>query len=392
MNNAELKRKMNQVKRKNSKKRKKNKIFMDKDNGIYISVILLVIVGLLLVFTASAYYAFYEHGDIYLFIRKQAQWAIIGLILMSIFARVDYHFLRKFTIPLALGTIGLLALVLVIGKEMNGAKRWLEFGPLTLQPSEIAKYAVVFAIAALIDRLGPNIKKIGKGIFLPLTVGASFALFVLLGKNLSITAVIAMVTYFMIMVGGANFKVLLGLIPVGLLGGFGLILIEPYRFARLMNFTNPWIDKSDSGYQLVHSFMAIGSGGVTGRGLGNSMQKALYMPEPHNDFIFAILAEEFGLIGCIFVIALFLFFIFSAFRAATMAKDNYGRLLATGITLVIAIQAIINIAVVTGSMPVTGVPLPFISAGGTSLLINLVAMGVLLNIQKQGKKKVNSIE
>ena len=234
--------------------------------------------------------------------------------------------------------------------------------------------------------MGKEIKTISKGIVLPLAIGAAFAVLVLAEKNLSITVVIALVTYFMIMVGGANIRVLIGLIPVGFLAGLGLIVIEPYRLERLTTYLNPWADQSDSGYQLVHSLMAIGSGGVTGQGLGNSMQKALYMPEPHNDFIFAILAEEFGLLGCIFVIGLFIFFIISAIKVAMRAKDIYGRLLAIGITLVIAIQAIINIAVVTGSIPVTGVPLPFISTGGTSLLINLVAMGVLLNIAKQGKK------
>ena len=368
------------------KKKKKTKITIDRDNGVYVAVILLVLIGLLLVFTSSSYYALYEQGDLYFFIKKQAIWAVIGLGFMSFFARVDYHFLRKLTWPLAIGTLGLLVLVLAIGKEINGAKRWLEFGGLSIQPSEIAKYAVVFVLAHVIVKMGKEIKTISKGIVLPLAIGAAFAVLVLAEKNLSITVVIALVTYFMIMVGGANIRVLIGLIPVGFLAGLGLIVIEPYRLERLTTYLNPWADQSDSGYQLVHSLMAIGSGGVTGQGLGNSMQKALYMPEPHNDFIFAILAEEFGLLGCIFVIGLFIFFIISAIKVAMRAKDIYGRLLAIGITLVIAIQAIINIAVVTGSIPVTGVPLPFISTGGTSLLINLVAMGVLLNKAKQGKK------
>lgn len=368
------------------KKKKKTKITIDRDNGVYVAVILLVLIGLLLVFTSSSYYALYEQGDLYFFIKKQAIWAVIGLGFMSFFARVDYHFLRKLTWPLAIGTLGLLVLVLAIGKEINGAKRWLEFGGLSIQPSEIAKYAVVFVLANVIVKMGKEIKTISKGIVLPLAIGAAFAVLVLAEKNLSITVVITLVTYFMIMVGGANIRVLIGLIPVGFLAGLGLIVIEPYRLERLTTYLNPWADQSDSGYQLVHSLMAIGSGGVTGQGLGNSMQKALYMPEPHNDFIFAILAEEFGLLGCIFVIGLFIFFIISAIKVAMRAKDIYGRLLAIGITLVIAIQAIINIAVVTGSIPVTGVPLPFISTGGTSLLINLVAMGVLLNIAKQGKK------
>ena len=383
MNNVNFKKRS---KHNNKNKKKKTKISIDRDNGVYVAVILLVLIGLLLVFTSSSYYALYEQGDLYFFIKKQAMWAVVGLCFMNIFAKIDYHFLRRLTWWLAGGTLLLLVLVLIIGKEINGAKRWLEVGGLSIQPSEIAKYAVVFILAHVIVKMGKEIKTIKKGIFLPLIIGAIFAGLVLAEKNLSITAVIAMVTYFMIMVGGANIRVLIGLIPVGIVGGLGLIVIEPYRLARLTTYLNPWADQSDAGYQLVHSLMAIGSGGVTGRGLGNSMQKALYMPEPHNDFIFAILAEEFGLVGCIFVIGIFVFLIISAIKVAMRAKDIYGRLLAIGITLVIAIQAIINIAVVTGSIPVTGVPLPFISTGGTSLLINLVAMGVLLNIAKQGKK------
>ena len=278
------------------KKKKKTKITIDRDNGVYVAVILLVLIGLLLVFTSSSYYALYEQGDLYFFIKKQAIWAVIGLGFMSFFARVDYHFLRKLTWPLAIGTLGLLVLVLAIGKEINGAKRWLEFGGLSIQPSEIAKYAVVFVLAHVIVKMGKEIKTISKGIVLPLAIGAAFAVLVLAEKNLSITVVITLVTYFMIMVGGANIRVLIGLIPVGFLAGLGLIVIEPYRLERLTTYLNPWADQSDSGYQLVHSLMAIGSGGVTGQGLGNSMQKALYMPEPHNDFIFAILAEEFGLL------------------------------------------------------------------------------------------------
>ena len=164
-------------------------------------------------------------------------------------------------------------------------------------------------------------------------------------------------------------------------------LIEPYRKARLLNFINPWKDAAGNGYQLIQSFYALGAGGLTGLGLGQSRQKTLYMPEPHNDFIFAIIGEELGLVGCVVIIALFIFFIITGIRIAMRAKDNYGTLLAIGITSIIAIQAIINIAVVTGSMPVTGVPLPFISYGGSSLVVNLMAMGILMNISRQIDKK-----
>ena len=375
------------------KKKKKKKKFLptvDTHNGVYISIVLLFLIGLILVFTSSTYYALYEHGTLWFFIKKQALLGGVGFIAMRIIARVDYHKWRIWTLPLAGITLILLVAVLILGQEILGAKRWLDFGGISLQPSEIAKYAVVFILADIIIKLGKNINTFKRGIMMPLFVAGIFAGLVYLEKNLSITVVICLVAYLMLIVGGANIKHMLSMIPIAFGGVVLMIIDEPYRLVRVTTFLNPWAHQSEGGYQLSHSLMAIASGGVFGQGLGNSMQKALYMPEPYNDFIFAILAEEFGLIGCIFVIGIFVLFILSSLKVATRAKDKYGRLLASGITFVIAIQAIINIAVVTGSMPVTGVPLPFISSGGTSLLINLAAMGVLLNISKQSKKELSS--
>lgn len=193
------------------------------------------------------------------------------------------------------------------------------------------------------------------------------------------------VAVIMLFVGGAKIIHLLPIIPAGLSAGIALIFVAPYRLKRLTAFMNPWADPSGDSYQLIQSIYALGSGGFFGVGLGNSRQKALFMPEPHNDFIFAILGEEFGFIGCIFVILLFMYLIYKGVYIAIKAKDNYGFLLATGIVSIISIQAVINIAVVSGSMPVTGVPLPLISYGGTSLVINLIALGVLLNISRQSK-------
>jgi cell division protein FtsW len=194
------------------------------------------------------------------------------------------------------------------------------------------------------------------------------------------------VTLIVLFVSGARLKDFAVILPVLFAGAVFFIFSEPYRKARLLNFTNPWQDPAGDGYQLIQSFLALGSGGITGLGLGQSRQKTLYMPEPHNDFIFSIIGEELGLIGCLFIIALFGILIWRGITIAIKAKDTYGTLLAVGITSVIAVQAIINIAVVTGSMPVTGVPLPFISYGGSSLVINMTAMGILLNISRQTEK------
>jgi cell division protein FtsW len=194
------------------------------------------------------------------------------------------------------------------------------------------------------------------------------------------------VAVIMIFVGGAKISHLIPIFPAGLLVGVALILAEPYRLDRLTTFMNPWGDPSGNSYQLIQSIYALGSGGLLGVGLGNSKQKALFMPEPHNDFIFAIIGEEFGFIGCAFVILLFMYIIYKGAYVAIKAKDNYGYLLAVGIVSIISIQAVINIAVVSGSMPVTGVPLPLISYGGTSLVINMLALGILLNISRQSKE------
>ena len=206
---------------------------------------------------------------------------------------------------------------------------------------------------------------------------------------MSIAAIIMIVTFIMLFVAGGKIKHLFGIIlPALFTLAIFFIFSSDYRRERMLNFIDPWKDAADAGYQLIQSFLALGSGGLTGLGLGQSRQKTLYMPEPHNDFIFSIIGEEVGLIGCLFIIGLFLIFIWRGVKVAMNARDTYGKLLAMGITSIIAVQAIINIAVVTGSMPVTGVPMPFISYGGTSLVINLTAMGILLNISRQVERKI----
>jgi len=283
-------------------------------------------------------------------------------------------------------TMVLLGVVLLF-PSINGASRWIQVGPLSLQPSEIAKYVVVLILAKGIEKNGERIKKFFPTVFVYLLVAAFFAGFVYLEKNLSIATVIMIVSIIVIYVGGAKGwqlgAIILSLLPVGLI----FILAEPYRLTRLKNFMNPWSDPNGAGYQAIQSLYALGSGGIAGVGLGQSRQKCYYIPEPHNDFIFSIIGEELGFVGCVAIIILFLVLIQRGIKIAIHAKDVYGTLLAVGITSVIAIQAMINIAVVTGAIPVTGVPLPFISSGGSSLVINLTAMGILLNISSQTIKK-----
>ncbi|MBU5456202.1 stage V sporulation protein E [Caproiciproducens sp. MSJ-32] len=357
------------------------------DYGIFYSVILLLAIGVVMIYSASSYYAMFKEGDSMAYLKKQIIWSITGLISMVLMMRVDYHKLKKITPHLLIIAIPLLIAVFFF-PAVNGAKRWIQLGPLSFQPSEYTKYVVVLFLAMSLDLKGDGVKKFWTGIVPYLGVSGFFAALILAEKNLSIAAIIMIVTYIMLFVAGGRIQDLIGKVaPVLLAAVLFFIFGESYRRARMLNFLNPWKDPAGDGYQLIQSFYALGAGGITGLGLGQSRQKTLYMPEPHNDFIFSIIGEELGLIGCFVIIALFILFVWKGIKVALNAKDNYGTLLAVGITSIIAVQAIINIAVVTGSMPVTGVPMPFISYGGTSLVINMTAMGILLNISRQCNKQ-----
>ena len=367
-------------------KRKKIKRKMKMGNidyGIFYTVLFLLAIGTVMVYSASSYYSMFTYKDSMYFLKKQILWVFVGLICMFFMMGFDYHKLKKYTPWLIIGCIPLLLLVFLF-PDTNGAQRWIKIGPLSFQPSDLTKYAVVFFLALGLEVKGEGIKKFGTGIVPYLGVSGIFAGLILAEKNLSIASVIMIVTFIMLFASGGRIKHLFGIVaPAMVCAALFFTFSSDYRRDRMLNFTNPWKDPAGDGYQLIQSFYALGAGGVTGLGLGQSRQKTLYMPEPHNDFIFSIIGEELGLIGCLVIIALFIIFIWRGISVAIKAKDTYGTLLAIGITSVIAVQALINIAVVTGSMPVTGVPLPFISYGGTSLVINLTAMGVLLNISRQ---------
>lgn len=353
------------------------------DYGIFYTVILLVAIGVVMVYSASSYYAMFINKDSMYYLKRQLAWVVIGMIAMMFTMSFDYHKLKKYTITMMIGCIPLLIAVFFF-PGVNGAQRWIQFGPFSFQPSDLAKYVVVLFLAMSLEMKGDGVKNFYTGILPYLAVSGVYAALVLKEKNLSIASVIMIVTFIVLFAAGGKIKHLFGVVaPAMAAAAVAFTVLEPYRMRRMLNFTNPWKDPTGDGYQLIQSFYALGAGGVTGLGLGQSRQKTLYMPEPHNDFIFAIIGEELGLIGCVFIIALFVMFIWMGIKVAMKARDTYGSLLAVGITSVIAVQSLINIAVVTGSMPVTGVPLPFISYGGTSLVINMTAMGILLNISRQ---------
>ncbi|MDD6771917.1 MAG: putative lipid II flippase FtsW [Inconstantimicrobium porci] len=357
------------------------------DYILFYTIFLLVAIGVVMVYSASSYTALVNQAshDSTLFLKKQALCALIGALIMFFAIKIDYHIFRKWCGWIMLATFACLILVLIVGVEVKGAKRWIRIAGQQFQPSELAKYAIVIFLAVVIEK---NINKISEPkfvIFRLLLISGLFSGLVLMEKNLSIASVILMVTLIILYVAGIPKKFFYTLLGCGaIFGGLGIAL-ESYRLKRFLTFLHPFQDPSGDGYQLIQSFYALGAGGITGLGLGQSRQKTLYMPEPHNDFIFSIIGEELGLIGCIILIILFIVLIYRGILISMKAKDTLGSLVAIGITSVIAIQAIINIAVVTGSMPVTGVPLPFISYGGTSLIVNMGAMGVLLNISRQTK-------
>lgn len=352
------------------------------DLGILYTILILLAIGVVMIYSASSFYSMFHYNDSMFYLKKQAIMALLGLGAMIFMMNFDYHRLKKVTPKLLIITVPLLIAVFFF-PAVNGARRWIQLGGLSFQPSELTKYVVVLFLALSIDIKGDGIKDFWTGIVPYLGLSGFFAALVLAEKNLSIAAIIMIVTFILLFVAGGRIKHLFGIVLPALFSlAIFFIFSSDYRRARMLNFIDPWKDAAGDGYQLIQSFYALGSGGITGLGLGQSRQKTLYMPEPHNDFIFSIIGEELGLIGCLFIVSLFIIFIWRGVRIAIKAKDTYGKLLAMGITSIIAVQAIINIAVVTGSMPVTGVPMPFISYGGTSLVINLTAMGILLNISR----------
>ena len=357
--------------------------------AIYFLVIGLAIFGCIMVFSASSYIAKYRYDNAYFYLTKQIVGTLLGIISMTAFTFIDYQKLKKYKWWAVGLAFVLLALVFIpgIGVENYGAKRWLNFGFFTIQPSELAKFALVLFSAAY---LSDNYEKIGKfKTSLPvLGVGLGYCALIIMEPNMSITMCTGLIMIFMLFVGGMKMKHFAFLGVPALATVPALIIAEPYRIQRFMAFLNPWASPQGEGFQLIQSLYSLGSGGLFGVGLFNSRQKYMFLPFSESDFIFSIIGEELGLFGAICLLAAFGVLIFLLISVAKNARDRFGALLALGVASVIAIQVILNIAVVTGSIPPTGLPLPFISAGSTSLVVFMSAIGVVLNINKQSKSRV----
>lgn len=367
------------------------------DLTLLMCVVLLVFVGVMMVFSSSYYYAMAIWENKFLFLKKELFWVMTGFIAMFITMNVDYHKWRKLSWPLFILSIILMLLLFTpLGVKLNGARRWLDIGPTTLMPSEFAKLAVIVFVSDQLVLRRRYLHLFKEGLLPFLGLIGLYAGLIILQPNLSTAITISMVIIAMIYVAGVRIGHLLGLGAAGIAAITVAIATSTYRMKRFTTFLDPFKDTKGDGYQVVQSLYALGTGGMFGVGLGQSTLNKLYIPEPQNDFIFATIGEELGWIGGVVIIMIFLTLIYRGIKIAMNAPDLFGTLMATGISALISIQVMINLAVATSSMPVTGLPLPFISYGGNFLFLLLALMGILLNISKQtidrNDRSVNAAE
>ncbi len=368
------------------------------DMPFFILLLVVLAVGLVCLFSASFAYSYYRNGgDSYYYIKRQLIYAVIGVIIMIAVSFVDYHVLRRFAVPIMLGSWGLLGLVMLL-PEIQNVHRWIRLGPISIQPSEIAKFAIILLFAHLISRNPEKIKSLKKG-FLPMLGILGFtAVLILIEPHLSGTILLLMIGLVMLFIGGARLPHLGTIVAIGVVGVLIMVVFLGYEQDRIDVWLDPigvytsdtvyesGLTGRDVAWQTVQSLFAIGSGGLMGEGLGNSRQKHSFLPEPQNDFIFSIVCEELGFIGAVLIILLFAALVWRGFVIGMRAPDKFGSMLAIGLIAQIGMQVVFNLAVITNSFPNTGISLPFFSYGGSSLLMLLAQMGVLLSVSRQTKR------
>lgn len=348
-------------------------------------VLILLTIGLVMLFSASYAYSYAYYGNSYKFITRQAAFAALGVVVMLVISKIDYHFWRKFAWLAYAAAIAMLVILLVMPPMVSGmdVKRWIVIGPINFQPSELAKFAVILLFSSLIAANHKQMHSFKFVLFLVILLGLTCVL-VVLEPHLSATVLLFAIGVVLLIVGGLQKRYIFG----GIAGGAGLLVLAVitgvigYGSDRIKYWLDPWADPTGLGFQTIQSLLAIGSGGILGRGIGQSRQKYLWVPEPHNDFIFSIVCEELGLIGAMVIILLFCLLVWRGFTIAMRAEDKFGSLLAIGLTFQVGLQAMLNIWVVTNTIPNTGISLPFFSYGGTSLLILLAEMGIVLSVSR----------
>lgn len=344
-------------------------------------VLFLVFIGVVMVFSASAIVSHEKFDTSYLFLIKQIIWTVMGVFLMLVLARIDYNKLQKFSRPLMVFSFSLLVLVLLI--ESGEIKRWLRFGMVNFQPSEMAKICLILYIADVLDRKGSKLQDFKKGLLPILAVAGVFLILIYAEPDLGTAVILGLVVLAMLFMGGVRISHLLSLVLASIPLLYFAVFHVAYRRERILTFINPWADAQRIGYQIVQALLALGSGGFFGKGLGASRAKLFFLPEPYTDFIFSIIGEELGFLGASLIIFLFVIIAWRGLHIATRAPNQFGNLLAAGITFLITFQAVLNISIVTACLPTKGITLPFLSYGGSSLVFSLAGVGILLNISRQ---------
>ena len=360
---------------------------MSPDYWLFLVVLVLLGLGVVMVYSASAILATDRFRDAHFFLKKQLFWAVLGLGVMWGVMAIDYRKWRPLVSPLLALAFVLLVLVLVppFGQSINGTRRWLRWGPISVQPTELAKLVLVVYLADFLARRQAVIGHLWRGILPPLVVTGGVAGLVLLQPDLGSAVAIVGVVLCMIFVAGAR------LAHLGMIGGLAVpvvalaVYMAPYRLRRVLTFLDPWADPRGAGFQIIQSYLALGGGGLLGRGLGESKQKLFYLPEPHTDFIFAVLGEELGFLGALATVVLFGILLWRGIRIGLRVADPFGALVAFGVTALLVNQAVVNLGVVVGVFPTKGLPLPFVSSGGSSLLVAMAAVGLLLNVSQRAE-------
>ncbi len=355
------------------------------DLTFLVLVLTLLSIGLIMLFSASYAYAYYHDGNSFYYITRQLTFAVIGVVGMLVVSRIDYHILHRFAVLIFLATVALLVIVLIIPSRED-AKRWINLGFTTFQPSELAKFAVVVIFAHMVSMNHDRMKNPRYGVWPFLGILGTIALLMLLEPHLSGTILILAIGVVMMFVGGTDIRWFM--LGGGLLIGAVVVAVlvpgaVPYAMSRLQYWIDPFSDPQGAGYQTIQSLYAIGSGGLLGVGIGNSRQKHLYLPEPQNDFIFSVVCEELGFVGAAIIILLFVLLVWRGYVIAMRSADRFGSMLAVGLTTQVGVQTVLNIAVVSNTIPNTGISLPFFSYGGTALVMLLCQMGVVLSVSRQ---------
>lgn len=355
--------------------------------NLFSITVILICIGVVMIYSSSSIYALERYKDSFFFVKRHLAFLIIGMALAFWVMSFDYRKLSSVAKPFFIISIFLLVLVLIpgIGREVSGAQRWFRFKFISFQPSELANLAVIIYTADFIARKQNYIRTFWKGFFPPMAVLGITALFILLQPDLGTTVSIGVVIFIMLFIAGVRVSYLISLLLSSLPVLYVLIFSVPYRRARIMAFLNPWLDPKGSGFQIIQSQIALGSGGIFGIGLGHSKQKLFYLPAAHTDYIFSIIGEEMGLVGTIGLIILFMLFIQQGVKIIKNAPDKFGYFLSLGLVLMFCLNAIINIGVSCGLLPTKGLPLPFISYGGSSLMFDMISVGILLNIARTGE-------